>query len=114
MRTYKQLTQEQRYYISTEIKNGISQSKIAQAIEVSKSTICREIKRNAGLRGYRFKQAQEKAVKRRYNASKAIKMTDDMIALIDEKLSQHQWSPEQISGWLLNDKMLLLSHERIY
>jgi len=114
MRTYKQLTQEQRYYISTEIKNGISQTKIAQAIDVSKSTVSREIKRNSGLRGYRYKQAQKKAVERRQYASKSIKMTGDMIALIDEKLSEDQWSPEQISGWLLFEKMIALSHERIY
>ncbi len=81
---------------------------------MSKSTISREIKRNSGLRGYRYKQAQKKAVERRQDASKSIKMTDDIIALIDEKLSEDQWSPEQISGWLLFEKMIAISHERIY
>jgi len=36
-----------------------------------------------------------------------------MIAVIESKL-RIEWSPEQISGWLLNDKELLISHESIY
>jgi IS30 family transposase len=114
MRTYKQLTQEQRYYIFQLNKNNLSQAKIANDIGVSKSTISRELKRNTGQRGYRPKQAQSKATERRKLASKAIKMTGDMIDLIDEKLSEQQWSPEQISGWLLEEKNIALSHERIY
>ncbi len=47
-------------------------------------------------------------------ASKVIKMTPDMIELIDNKLSEHQWSPEQISVWLLEEKTIAISHEHIY
>ena len=38
----------------------ISQDRIAEIIEVSPSTISRELKRNKDKRGYRNKQAQEK------------------------------------------------------
>ena len=114
MRTYKQLTQEQRYYIFQLNKKDFTQDEIAQEIGVDKSTISRELKRNTGQRGYRPKQAQRKATERRKLASKAIKMTADMIELVDKKMSEQQWSPEQISGWLLEEKSIAISHERIY
>ncbi len=40
-------------------------------------------------------------------------MTPDMITVIESKL-RVEWSPEQISGWLLYDQDLLISHESIY
>ncbi len=66
-----------------------------------------------GDRGYRYKQAQEKANLRRKTSRKATKMTPTLIAIIEEKIVE-EWSPEQISGWLLEEKELLISHERIY
>jgi transposase, IS30 family len=44
-----------------EYKKGNSISVIAGELEVHRSTIYRELKRNTGKRGYRFKQANEKA-----------------------------------------------------
>jgi len=46
-------------------------------------------------------------------AVKSIKMTPEMIKLIDSKL-RLKWSPEQISGWLLEEREELISHETIY
>ena len=40
-------------------------------------------------------------------------MTADMITVIESKL-RAEWSPEQISDWLLYDQGLLISHESIY
>jgi IS30 family transposase len=40
-------------------------------------------------------------------------MTSEMIASIELKL-RIEWSPEQISGWLLTDQGRLISHEIIY
>ena len=57
MRTYKQLTQEQRYQIYALKKAGHCQMEIANLLGVHKSTICRELRRNRGQRGYRPKQA---------------------------------------------------------
>jgi len=51
------------------------------------STISREIQRNTGGRGYRYKQADEKAVKRRADASRIPqKLTSTLVAIIEEKL----------------------------
>jgi len=86
---------------------------IANKLRRDKSTIYRELARNAGARGYRPKQAHEMAIERFRNAKKAIKMTDDMIAMINAKILL-DWSPEQISGRLLKDNDISISHERIY
>jgi transposase, IS30 family len=46
------------------------------------------------------------AMTRREKASKAEKMTDVVIELIEDKLYQ-EWSPEQISGWLKEETIAL-------
>ena len=68
MRTYTQLTREQRYQIYALLKAGHDQKEIAQLIKVHKSTISRELQRNRGLRGYRTKQAHQFALDRRKKA----------------------------------------------
>lgn len=113
MKIYKQLTYEQRCQIYALKKTGLSQNKISQQLQVSQSTISRELKRNTGKRGYRLKQAQNACNTRRFNAVKATKMTVELITLIDAKLHK-KWSPEQISGWLREEQNRLISHETIY
>lgn len=110
---YNQLAYEQRCQISVLLKSGWSQRAIADAVGVNQSTINRELARNTGERGYRHKQAQEKAARRRQEAVKPTKMTPEMIVTIESKL-RIEWSPEQISGWLLADREQLISHESIY
>ena len=56
---YTQLTQKQRYQIQALLKMGHSQTEIADALGVHKSTISRELQRNHGKRGYRPKQAYQ-------------------------------------------------------
>ena len=68
MSTYQQLTSEQRYQISALKRIGHSQTEIAKELEVHKSTVSRELSRNTGERGYRPKQAHEKARERRAKA----------------------------------------------
>jgi len=113
MKTYNQLTYELRCQIYALKKIGISQNKIAQQLKVSQSTISRELSRNTGKRGYRIKQAQSLAQDRRLLSRKGIKMTSNLIALIDSKIYM-KWSPEQISGWLKEVHSILISHETIY
>ena len=38
---------------------------------------------------------------------------ESMIEVVEEKLCEN-WSPEQVSGWLLEERCERLSHERIY
>ena len=70
MRDYTQLTQGQRYQMEALLKAGHSQTKIATILSAHKSTVSRELRRNQGLRGYRPKQAHEKAMQRRYEKPK--------------------------------------------
>ena len=83
---YLHLTCEQRCQIYALLQSGHSQAHIARQIGVDPSTISRELVRNTGARGYRFKQAHEKASQRRQEASdKPRKMTPDLVELIEEK-----------------------------
>jgi len=109
---YTQLTQEQRYQISALLKTEHSQTKIAADIGVNKSTISRELKRNRGKRGYRPKQAQRFAQRRRRKAVHK-HIPKETWAKIEEKLRE-DWSPEQVSNWLKKNTDTAVSHEWIY
>ena len=111
MTAYTQLTQEQRYQISAMKKIGSSQKEIAEEIGVNKGTISREVRRNAGERGYRPKQAHEKALRRRSKAQ--VQIGVEVWEIVEAKLRQ-DWSPEQVSGWLKREGRQNLSHEWIY
>lgn len=113
MTTYAQLTYEQRCQISALLQAGLNQTQIAKELGCSQPTISREIQRNTGQRGYRYKQAQRLATERRQSAVQPHKMTPDLINLIESKLHL-KWSPEQISGWLGRTEMISISHEAIY
>jgi IS30 family transposase len=111
MRTYTQLTQEQRYQIYALLKAGHNQTEIAHFIRVHKSTISRELRRNRGLKGYRPKQAHQFALNRRKKARYRI-ATSTWILI--EALIRQEWSPEQVSDWLKQNYGLQISHEWIY
>jgi IS30 family transposase len=111
MRTYTQLTQEQRYQIYALLKMGHSRTEIAGVIGVHPSSISRELKRNHGRRGYRPKQAHALAVCRRKKAKPRI--LPEAWVLIEGLLRQ-DWSPEQVSGRLESKYNIRVSHEWIY
>lgn len=113
MGQYTQLTQGQRYQIYTYLKAGFSQTYVASEIGVHKSTISRETKRNRGKKGYRPKQAHLIAIKRRQKANKYVKMTPDVIDLIEGFICQ-DFSPEQVSGFMARQHEIQISHESIY
>ena len=112
MRSYKQLTQEQRYVIKVMNQAGHSQKMISKFIEVHPSTISRELRRNRGDRGYRHKQAHQFALGRRQDKA-TISIDSDACSFI-ESLIQEEWSPEQISGWVSKNLSYSVSHEHIY
>lgn len=112
MRRYTQLTQEQRYQIHALMKARHSQTEIALIVDVHKSTVSRELRRNRGLRGYRPRQAHQVALCRRHTKARPRITTEDW-ALIDRQLRE-EWSPEQISLWLAEARHLAISHEWIY
>ena len=113
MGQYTQLTQEQRYQIYAFMKAHFSKTNIATEIGVHKSTVSREMRRNRGKKGYRAKQAHVMALERRTEAHKCVKLTPQVIALINECIRQ-DFSPEQVSGFLSRMHYLRISHETIY
>lgn len=113
----KHLTQNERYYICRQIANFISINKIAQQLNVHKSTIYREINRNSrGENDYDSDYADKKSSLVKSNASrlKCFKQfTNPVILYIEEEL-KIKWSPEQISGRLKIDMNKSISHVTIY
>ena len=109
---YHHLTYDQRCQIYILKARGDTSSSIATMLKVHHSTICRELKRNKGQRGYRHQQAQEKAFLRK-NSQPNKKMTPQIVTSIEEKIKL-QWSPIQISGWLKRHGKEHVSHETIY
>ena len=113
MKGYHQLTPGQRYTIYSLKKAEFSMRKIAQIIGVAPSTVSREIQRNTGGRGYRYKQAQQKAEHRRSSAKKHIKLDASLKMHIDANLKLYH-SPEQIVGTAKSQGISMVSVERIY
>ena len=111
---YKQLTSEQRYTISVLLQNRTKQKEIAKAINVSPSTVSREIRRNSGVRGrYNWETAQANAVQTKRRKPGNHSINKEVMEEAKHLLVTEQWSPEQISGVLVKDGKYI-SHETIY
>ncbi len=109
MSGYTQLTQEQRYQIYALRKAGFNQTVIAAELEVHKSTVTREIKRNTGQRGYRPQQAHQSALERRRKRAAKPRINPALWPLVESKLRQ-EWSPQQIAGRLALESGSSISH----
>ena len=109
MRTYTQLTREERYQIYALKQAGHNQSEIAVMLGRHKSRISRELRRNRGLRGYRPKQAHRLALARRF--AKVRPRFGNPIWRQVEVLIRQDWSPEQIAGRLKIEQRVRISHE---
>lgn len=94
--SYQQLTEGKRYQISVLRAEGYSPTQIAEKLQVHRSTIYRELKRNRSGCQYEPIQAHRQALVRRASAQKA-RVPSETIAYVEYGLSL-QWSPEQISA----------------
>ena len=106
---YKHLSQIERYQIHSFMKARHNITQIARLLSRSKSTISRELRRNAGSRGYRPKQACELSRQRAQgsrNAALVAPWVKDQAATLLEL----QWSPEQIAGKLPVSNETLCKH----
>ena len=111
---YHHVTQDIRSQIYALKAIGTSLHKISAIVGRHVSTVSREIKRNTGGRGYRYKQDDAKAVERRENASRTPqKLTPTLVTIIEKNLLE-KWSPDQISGRLKEKNIASISHETIY
>jgi IS30 family transposase len=110
----KQLTLEQRYYIQALLQTNTPKKAIAQAVDTSISTVYREISRNKHKRGYTANHAQMLSVERKERYRQRRILSPDMEQFIKKKLTEEQWSPQQITGYAKLHAMAMVSHERIY
>jgi IS30 family transposase len=116
MKNYHQLTQEEREKISMLRQSKSSVTEIALALDRSKSTISRELKRNEAPPGqYWPDTAQTLTLKRRKRGSR-LDREEALKECVITKLCCHYWTPEQIAGWLKHRQRKLkpISHESIY
>ena len=112
--SYQHLALEERHYIETPWKLGVSQNRIAQTLGRSQSSVSRELSRNRGFSGA---TATSKPTARLGSATpsnpRASKMTTTMKSGV-ESLLREDWSPEQIAGRLKQQGQKAISHETIY
>lgn len=113
---YQHLTCEERHTVSTLHRKGDPPSAIADALGRHSSTIRREIKRNATASGgYQYQAADRAARQRSKGAScRSARCSKESWDFAIKKLTEQQWSPEQISGELEELRLPPMSHETIY
>jgi transposase, IS30 family len=112
---YHQLTQEERYLITAQLTCGHTLAHIARSIGCDRSTISRELRRNATHHDgdYRAEKAHSYAVARRRRCRRRPRFSAVDMALV-ARLLRRKWSAEQISGVLRKRGTLSISHETIY
>ena len=112
---YQQLNAEERSALAALRSVGLSNAEIARQLGRHRSTVGRELKRNAAPHDgwYRSKRAQQRAPARRYRSRRNRQFGRAEWARVEELLRQ-QWSPEQVSGHLERSGELGISHETIY
>jgi IS30 family transposase len=108
----------EREEISRGLAGGCSLRSIAAGLGRAPSSVSREVARNGGRRRYRACRAERDARKRacRPKPSKLARC-GRLRRVVSSKL-EADWSPEQISGWLVEtypaDLEMRVSHETIY
>ena len=117
-RAQRALSEEEREEISRGLAAGDTCRAIARSLKRAASTVSREVRRNGGLERYRAKSAEIATATRRLRPQPLRLEHDDALrAVVEEKLDL-DWSPEQVSGWLLlqypDAPGKRVSHEAIY
>ncbi|MBS1775735.1 MAG: IS30 family transposase, partial [Bacteroidetes bacterium] len=116
---FSHLSQEQRYQIEALKHAGHSQIFIARQLNVHKSTISRELRRNSIAKAkppdkYQAAMAQQFAEYRAAYKPRNLKTKDDAILRRIRWLLRCGWSPEQIAYTCRHRAIAMLSTEGIY
>lgn len=117
MRKYTHLSNEERFFIHTALREGRKQIEIAKALNRSPSTISREIRRSMWQRSiiycYDWAVWFKRARMKRKQRLRSRKINPDTGRLIKE-LIRNYLSPEQVSSYLKKHYHISISHETIY
>lgn len=113
--SYHQITSEERYRLSALRRQGFGNTRIARVMGRHRSTIWREVRRNAHPTDDRYKVAKaiERSNARRHRSRSHPRFGRQQLCQVWQLLRQC-WSPEQISGTLRVQRQLRISHETIY
>ena len=80
----------------------------------SGATISRELKNNSTPSGnYIWTKAHDMAMQCRKRTVTNAKLSDELVWRIKEYITNDQWSPRQISGYLRKNERIKLSHQSI-
>ena len=109
---YKRLSAEERELIYRWGQEGRKQSEIARLLGRDPGSISREIKRNTGLRGYRPKQAHEKAQAQAKRPGPR-RFTDEVRIDAEARLKEG-WTPEIIGARAQLEGRPFVCKETIY
>jgi IS30 family transposase len=117
-RSLLRLSLTEREEISRGLAGGESRRSIARRLGRSPSTISREVVRNGGVRRYRACRADKNALRQARRPKPAKLATCGRLRAVVEAKLELRWSPQQISGWLVetfpDDPEMRVSHETIY
>lgn len=113
--TYSQLSQEERYFLSSLKASGVSIPLIAKALGRAPSTLYRELRRNERPTQYRYTpcEAHSYATARRRRERRGSHYPPECWSLVFELLDQ-QWSPEQIASYMESRELFSISFQTIY
>ena len=112
---YRQLNAEERSVLAALRTVGLNQAQIARELGRHRSTVGRELKRNATPHDgrYRAERAHQRADARRYRSRRNSQFGRAQWERVEELLKE-EWSPEQVSGHLGLTREMAISHETIY
>ena len=112
---YTQITAAERYTLGLLRQPGYTAAAIARLLGRHRSTISREVRRNAARYdgGYRPQLADWYARSRRSCSRRKQRFSPADWAQVHTRLRE-RWSPEQIAGRFRCDRRLRISHETIY
>lgn len=117
-RRHSALTLFEREEISRGLARGRSLRAIAASLGRAPSTISREIARCGGPRRYRAAPADERAWQQARRPQRCLLARNARLRAVVARKLALEWSPEQISGWLVQaypaDEAMHVSAETIY
>jgi IS30 family transposase len=118
VRSLCSLSVHEREEISRGLVAGLSLRKIAAQLHRAPSTISREVRRNNRRSRYRAANADERAWRLASHPKPCCLASNPLLQMVVAQKLNHNWSPQQISGWLQleygNDAPMRVSHETIY
>jgi IS30 family transposase len=103
VRSALRLSLAEREEVSRGLAGGESLRAIARRLERSSSTISREVATNGGRRRYRACGADKVAVRRTRRPKRSKLASCDRLRAVVEAKLEVRWSPQQISGWLVEE-----------